>query len=174
MLIADYLKIESKHEHKSGNSFKRYKDINTDHFSWKHLEHEVRENPQSMYEVMMDTSDSVLMGSSSGYMTTSDEVLNRYHVSKNHLKLHKDAYWMGCMANTNCSETVYISTSDIINHHIAQVYNESSTTSMTNEEWEEAHAKADELHRMANGDQSSDEFFALIDEYFKDILTVEI
>jgi len=118
-----------------------------------------------MIQIKIDTSDAVLMGSQESY-TKMSTVFNRYHLRANILKLEKDAYYKGCMRNENCTEMVNGAYSDIVNAHLASVYESMSEDSMTNEEWEEAHLRAAEIYDMASGDTSSDEFYELINEFY--------
>ena len=64
-----------------------------------------------------------------------------------------------------CSGKVSESDSEILNYMYQTAYEATATTSMTNEEWEAAHKKAEGYMDIAK-DKESTEWFRLIDQYY--------
>jgi len=70
------------------------------------------------------------------------------------------------MWNSNCSDVVNASPSEMFNSLVAKIYEEQENEPMTNEQWEEANERAESLYEASIGPFDSDEMFAIVEEFY--------
>ena len=111
------------------------------------------------------------------------EIISRFHVTAENFILEKDAY-LKCLNISSCKQTVNASPAEIFNAFYNDYYDGLTASSMTNDAWEEAHAKAEELYKLGQGLRrlqeasneflESDEYFEKVKEFYSDLTDKQI
>ena len=80
--LAKYLKVGGMFELKDGQDYSMYENINLNPFTWKdyNVEGSLRGNGNGMLEIVLNTSDAVLLGTDQSLMK-QPEVITRYRVT---------------------------------------------------------------------------------------------
>ena len=137
-------------ELKRGQEYSIYnKTINKDPFEYHKydLQKALKMNQHGMLELQIELKDGVLLGSSDSVKQTS-EVINKFRLGFDKKALYKDAY-KKCLDNQVCSDYIEESDSNILNYMYNKAYKQAGEQSMTNEQWEAAHAEAESYMEIA-------------------------
>ena len=148
---------------RSGQTYDIYNDLNTDPFTYKMYENEIRPNLHRMRELVYNLNDSVLLGSENSFNATT-EVLNNFQLRFNKFKLQKDAYSQ-CKTDAVCSATVDATDQEILQMMMQTAYEEISNEAMSVADYKAANLKVDEM-KAAYDDRESFEWFKLVDDFY--------
>lgn len=113
----------------------------------------------------MNLSDALLMGSADS-IELMPEVITRYQLQFNHMKLYQDAF-LACKQNKKCSSVVNELDSTILNQMMKTKIENLSTKPRNKTEWDKANAEIEKLSVIARN-KSSLEWFKVVDEYYYD------
>ena len=124
-------------------------------------------------ELNLDISDAAFLGSGSS-INKSNEIISTFKVSLSNPKMFKEAY-NACKRDTKCNQNVISNFPDKL--ILQDMYDNELRRSddpkwkpYTTKEWNEVKRKQAAIKRLSMYPKDSDEWFSLIDRYYKEVL----
>ena len=124
-----------------------YKDINVNGVTWKKYPNEIVRNKHNMLELNFNLSDTVLSGSGDS-IEPMEEVLPRFQLSLDELKVKKDAFETE-MLDEDIKNIFTETNTDILSYMYSVIYETIENVALTNEEWTQKQKETDVLTQVA-------------------------
>ena len=101
-----------------------------------------------------------------------EEVISRYQIAVDIEKIKQDAYQFGCLDKyvSFCPLELNASPTQVFTASYEDAYRKIKDEALTNEDWEAANKRADEIYQISLGSLDAPAYLNLVDEFYKDVI----